>query len=406
MSEVRYEFEEGQLLVFMRLGSRFWQARMRIDGAYVFKSLKTTDEHKAIVSAKEWFNEQKWSVKHGLPTKVRYMRDLLDDFQRWVDERLKANMISPHMAYLYKHHSDGVIRGFFGDKQVHTIKDDHVAEYIEWRMGSEKKPARQTLTMELQCLRKVFELAVRKNLIRKGETPSGKIPKMSHLKAERRPAFTRQEEAMLWEKMNAWVAATNHASIGYRRRLTRAYVQIMLTTGMRTNDTDKLQWKHISEFTSGGKRYVEIIAYGKPSARKPSRTLTGQPHAAQAISSWKRLSDYTEPDDFVFCYSKGVAWDPKTMFKEMLTEFGMLKDPISGESRTPYSLRHTYATVRLEAGVPIHLLAKQMGTSVAMIEKHYGHINLRNEVHKLARKKDNVWEIDGVGEVWVDDRSK
>ena len=403
MSEVRYEFEEGRLLVFKRTGSRFWQTRMRVDGEYVFKSLKTTDEHKAIVTAKEWFNEQGWAKKHGLPTKVRYMRDLIDDFQKWVDERLKAKMLSTHMAYLYKLQSNGIIREFFGDKQVHAIKDDQIAEYIEWRMGCEKKPARQTLTMELQTLRKVFELAVRKNLIMKGEAPAGKIPKMSHLKAETRPAFTREEERKLYELMDKWVASTNHASIGYRRRLMRAYVQIMLTTGMRTNDAKLLKWKHISKFGVGGSWFTEIVAYGKATAAKPSRMLTGQPHATRFIRFWNDDSKFTNPDDYVFCYSKGVQWDPKTMFKDMLTEFGMLKDPITGDNRTPYSLRHAYATIRLEAGIPIHLLAKQMGTSVGMIEKHYGHVNLKNEVHKLARNKAGFLDVVDVGEVWADD---
>jgi hypothetical protein len=36
----------------------------------------------------------------------------------------------------------------------------------------------------------------------------------------------------------------------------------------------------------------------------------------------------------------------------------------------------TYATFRLSERVNVYLLAKQMGTSVKMIENHYGHITL------------------------------
>jgi hypothetical protein len=43
--------------------------------------------------------------------------------------------------------------------------------------------------------------------------------------------------------------------------------------------------------------------------------------------------------------------------------------------RSVYCFRHTYATFRLMEGVDIYFLAKQMGTSVQMIETHYGHIN-------------------------------
>src|SRR5204863_8022069 len=42
--------------------------------------------------------------------------------------------------------------------------------------------------------------------------------------------------------------------------------------------------------------------------------------------------------------------------------------------RSTYCFRHTYATFRLTEGVDVYFLAKQMGTSVKMIEDHYGHI--------------------------------
>jgi integrase len=37
-----------------------------------------------------------------------------------------------------------------------------------------------------------------------------------------------------------------------------------------------------------------------------------------------------------------------------------------------YATRHTYISVALTAGVNIKWIAQQCGTSVAMIEKHYG----------------------------------
>jgi integrase len=47
----------------------------------------------------------------------------------------------------------------------------------------------------------------------------------------------------------------------------------------------------------------------------------------------------------------------------------------SGSQRSTYCFRHTYATFRLSEGVDVYFLSKQMGTSVQMIEDHYGHIN-------------------------------
>jgi integrase len=42
--------------------------------------------------------------------------------------------------------------------------------------------------------------------------------------------------------------------------------------------------------------------------------------------------------------------------------------------RGPYCLRHTFATEALAAGVSIFELARLMGTSVAMIDRTYGHL--------------------------------
>jgi integrase len=42
--------------------------------------------------------------------------------------------------------------------------------------------------------------------------------------------------------------------------------------------------------------------------------------------------------------------------------------------RRPYDLRQTYATFALRAGVSIFDLSRFMGASLAMIDKHYGHL--------------------------------
>lgn len=52
---------------------------------------------------------------------------------------------------------------------------------------------------------------------------------------------------------------------------------------------------------------------------------------------------------------------------------GTIRDEMASR-RSTYCFRHTYATYRLMEGVDVYFLAKQMGTSVKMIEDHYGHI--------------------------------
>lgn len=60
----------------------------------------------------------------------------------------------------------------------------------------------------------------------------------------------------------------------------------------------------------------------------------------------------------------------------------------NGMNRTIYSLRHFYGTQRRRGDINPYHLSKQMGTSVEMIEKFYGHI-LTKDVIDSVRKSSN-----------------
>jgi integrase len=78
-------------------------------------------------------------------------------------------------------------------------------------------------------------------------------------------------------------------------------------------------------------------------------------------------------------------------FDNLLNRCGMKQDPVSKQSYSIYSLRHTYITHRLLAGVTSDLIASQCGTSVKMIELHYS-----NVVPLLAKNKVVQMDEDSV----------
>ena len=63
----------------------------------------------------------------------------------------------------------------------------------------------------------------------------------------------------------------------------------------------------------------------------------------------------------------------KKGFKNPLTYCDLGEDS-RGRMRTLYSLRHFYATMRLSEEVSPYLLVQQMGTSVEMLQRFYGHV--------------------------------
>ena len=81
----------------------------------------------------------------------------------------------------------------------------------------------------------------------------------------------------------------------------------------------------------------------------------------------------------------------KALVKDLLTETKLLKGP-AGTERSTYCFRHTYATLRISEGVDVYLLAEQMGTSVQMIEKHYGHVNPVKNADRILLGM-HTWEL-------------
>lgn len=71
-------------------------------------------------------------------------------------------------------------------------------------------------------------------------------------------------------------------------------------------------------------------------------------------------------------------------FRRLMRDSRLALDA-NGDNRTLYSLRHTYATLEMLRGeVNIHTLSKQMGNSVAMIERHYSKLTATMAAERLA----------------------
>jgi integrase len=69
--------------------------------------------------------------------------------------------------------------------------------------------------------------------------------------------------------------------------------------------------------------------------------------------------------------------------------------------RTPYSLRHTYASFSIAAGVSLFTLARRMGTSVEMIDRTYGHLTADAADHErglLDAYDQGFGHLAGVGD--------
>lgn len=95
----------------------------------------------------------------------------------------------------------------------------------------------------------------------------------------------------------------------------------------------------------------------------------------------------------MFCHPNGIPIGSfKLSFVALLKLAGVTHSP-DGRLRTPYSLRHTYTSERLNAGVQEYHLAKNICTSVAMLEQHYGYTSTIGNVRELTKQRRKSGDV-------------
>lgn len=115
------------------------------------------------------------------------------------------------------------------------------------------------------------------------------------------------------------------------------------------------------------------------------RDKNGNP---RQIAVPKIIADFLEaqtrgklPGARLFMRSNGAAWN-KDAWKHPIKEAAIKAALPDGTSA--YTLRHSVITDLVRGGLPVLTVAQLSGTSVAMIEKHYGHLVREDAAQALA----------------------
>ena len=158
----------------------------------------------------------------------------------------------------------------------------------------------------------------------------------------------------------------------------------------------KLRWKDLG-LTAGpiADSYGKVYVSGKNKSRWlipldefSNITFFLMPYSVQLLRKREPgvKSAFDLNDLMIFCDLDGTPIKSLSAgFRNLLEEAGLYIDPETGKPRDSYCLRHYYATERLLAGVGVYTLAENMGTSVAMIERHYGHLKPEMAAAELTK---------------------
>jgi len=431
------------LILFRRgdVGHRMWYCRMKMPKADRYKtvSLKTTDMDAAKEKAFDQDADIRFRLKHDVPVFNRPFRDVAQEYLLTQEARAKRGEISAARPKKLRAVIEGTLDRYAGSTQVHLIGDERWGGYPAWRRENgagrnrrngvrdvsadmaqsfadhesvRRTKVQQTLgirvlkpiAVKLQDLHAVpfisdstirFEMsifgAIMNYAVKKRYVPaSQRFDERPKLKTMRRDEFTLEEYRKLHTVGRKWIADADKPSSIWYRTVTYNMILIACNTGMRPAEMKNLRWRDIMPAKDReGREIVVLFVQGKGKSRK----LVAPKSVGDYLERIRAISKATELDDRVFTNITGKPALSlySSLIADLLNEAN-LREGTQGVPRSTYCFRHTYATLRLQEGVDVYFLAEQMGTSVHMIEQHYGHVNTIKHADRVLQGMAG-WEL-------------
>lgn len=160
-------------------------------------------------------------------------------------------------------------------------------------------------------------------------------------------------------------------------------------TGLRPAEWIGLEWRNVNR--EHRVAYVEqAVVEGEKTRTKTRNSLRAVPltdHALAALDAVRRRDLSTR---YVFTTKTGLPIDLHVWrhrhWNPAVEAAGLHADQDgTRRRRPPYALRHTFATLALRQGLSTFEVARYMGTSVQMIDQHYGNLARDSMDHALAK---------------------
>ena len=109
-------------------------------------------------------------------------------------------------------------------------------------------------------------------------------------------------------------------------------------------------------------------------------------------------SQHRRKEDFLFCHLDGTPFTTKQFREQFRRMIAFTKEEErTGKHLVPYSLRHLYATIRLQHGTSRSALCENMGCGEKYLKDHYSHYLSRLATADLTRMDDAI----GLGGVLI-----
>ena len=401
MAKKRYEDirGDGRLMLWQRGGpDQNFSVRITVPGSKSYRRLstRTSVRNEAIKVALALYDELYHQVR---TTGSIHATTYADVFEKWRQSRQNGfdSTAKVDRSVLY---AETYTLDYFGKMRIDQITPKEFHKYWEWRKVNfkRKKPTDGTLNRERNAIQGFFRYAFQHGYL----TAPLKIPKLEAKGINRRPTFTLAEWKTITTGMRDWVESGRANGHWRERFVLQQYVLLLSNSGIRIGEMRGVTWDDVSSVDGDDGKLIIIMVNGKTGMREVVCNPGSEVYLQRLYDLRKEeLGDVapalSEPV-FINPHTEAPITSFKVGFNSMLRSSGV---PIAkdGMNRTIYSLRHFYGTQRLRGNINPYILAKNMGTSVEMIEKFYGHI-LTPDIVSSIRKTTKQTSKDKGGKAY------
>ena len=372
-----------ELYVYLQDNSKRWYARIKVAGKWHSKATKQKEKEKAIGMAYRLQMEYQFMADRNILVSTKRFRDIAEKAITAMEEALD-NETAPlnyktYIQVLRKYHIP-----FFDRTYITSIDSEKLREFNDWRVEQfDRVPAKSTLLNHNAAMQLVFKEAVDHKWMLAAQVPSLST---KGTESQRRAHFSPEEYDKAFDAVYQLEQNSRKEKTRQIRELLMDYMEFAVNTGIRPGtEMESLTWGDIQIDTNEHNIIFYItVTKGKTVKHTGVREVVCRDEIFSSVQELRERFPNRKPSDKLFRLADGTTTNELgKAFDKAIMEAGLKSSPHG--VRTLYSLRHTYITWQLISGnVSMEVLAKQCGTSIAMIEQHYSHVTPKMYSKKVS----------------------
>ncbi len=269
-----------------------------------------------------------------------------------------TNDLQQFASFLQSHSQKNTINIAFADFRL--IRDWIINLY-------NKGLAPRSIKRKISSLKKFYTFLLREQLISTNPTDKIVLPKTD----KKLPEFIKQNEILiLFEKLNF--------ANSFTAQRDKLILNILYSTGIRLSELINLKEQDINRTDN------TIKVLGK---RNKERIIPFPQVLISNINSYikiKQEKGITNP--YLLVTEKGEKTYPKLIYRTVVKYLAMIT---TNESKSPHTLRHTYATHLLNNGADLNAIKELLGHANLSATQIYTHNTFKklNEIYKQAHPR-------------------